>query len=471
MRPIKKSSSGLLLPEKMSLLKLGLIGNRPSFAYNKIKEKADRIEFELERKKDIIVKLQNEINEKDKELKLLLKSNKKKKNQFQNTIKIIEQIIKLCEQKKDNEIKIESENKNDIKQKTISNFENTLYSQNSKENIKSINSDNDNDTDNYNKTNAKTFYTTNNNYSKKGKSLPKIKNHKNILTIKTCNFNKRKKFKENILYVNTLRNRIDTLNDQIGKKDGEINILKNNTNTSSYAKLQEDFLLNYNKLSEIKEKNLSMLSKLDDISENFFIAKDENYTLKTKLDEFQEKFYDYKKHIKKKNKELENKLNIYTEKNNECLLSHINKADLLKFNGNKSKLSELEALNDITTKEINEIEKEINNKSGSIKYINKEIDKLLNEKNQIIEKNSENNTKKENLQKEKDILEKKNKELMDINKEIKSKLKEKENEYINEIYKIGDLKILINNKDKEIDELKKEIINLRNSKKIYYNFL
>ena len=450
----------------MSLLKLGLIGNRPSFAYNKIKEKADRIEFELERKKDIIVKLQNEINEKDKELKLLLKSNKKKKNQFQNTIKIIEQIIKLCEQKKDNEIKIESENKNDIKQKTISNFENTLYSQNSKENIKSINSDNDNDTDNYNKTNAKTFYTTNNNYNKKGKSLPKIKNHKNILTIKTCNFNKRKKFKENILYVNTLRNRIDTLNDQIGKKDGEINILKNNTNTSSYAKLQEDFLLNYNKLSEIKEKNLSMLSKLDDISENFFIAKDENYTLKTKLDEFQEKFYDYKKHIKKKNKELENKLNIYTEKNNECLLSHINKADLLKFNGNKSKLSELEALNDITTKEINEIEKEINNKSGSIKYINKEIDKLLNEKNQIIEKNSENNTKKENLQKEKDILEKKNKELMDINKEIKSKLKEKENEYINEIYKIGDLKILINNKDKEIDELKKEIINLRNSKKI-----
>ena len=466
MRPIKKSSSGLLLPEKMSLLKLGLIGNRPSFAYNKIKEKADRIEFELERKKDIIVKLQNEINEKDKELKLLLKSNKKKKNQFQNTIKIIEQIIKLCEQKKDNEIKIESENKNDIKQKTISNFENTLYSQNSKENIKSINSDNDNDTDNYNKTNAKTFYTTNNNYSKKGKSLPKIKNHKNILTIKTCNFNKRNKFKENILYVNTLRNRIDTLNDQIGKKDGEINILKNNTNTSSYAKLQEDFLLNYNKLSEIKEKNLSMLSKLDDISENFFIAKDENYTLKTKLDEFQEKFYDYKKHIKKKNKELENKLNIYTEKNNECLLSHINKADLLKFNGNKSKLSELEALNDITTKEINEIEKEINNKSGSIKYINKEIDKLLNEKNQIIEKNSENNTKKENLQKEKDILEKKNKELIDINKEIKSKLKEKENEYINEIYKIGDLKILINNKDKEIDELKKEIINLRNSKKI-----
>ena len=450
MRPIKKSSSGLLLPEKISLLKLGLIGNRPSFAYNKIKEKADRIEFELERKKDIIVKLQNEINEKDKELKLLLKSNKKKKNQFQNTIKIIEQIIKLCEQKKDNEIKIESENKNDIKQKTISNFENTLYSQNSKENIKSINSDNDNDTDNYNKTNAKTFYTTNNNYSKKGKSLPKIKNHKNILTIKTCNFNKRNKFKENILYVNTLRNRIDTLNDQIGKKDGEINILKNNTNTSSYAKLQEDFLLNYNKLSEIKEKNLSMLSKLDDISENFFIAKDENYTLKTKLDEFQEKFYDYKKHIKKKNKELENKLNIYTEKNNECLLSHINKADLLKFNGNKSKLSELEALNDITTKEINEIEKEINNKSGSIKYINKEIDKLLNEKNQLIEKNSENNTKKENLQKEKDILEKKNKELIDINKEIKSKLKEKENEYINKIYKIGDLKILIKIKIKKL---------------------
>ena len=470
MRPIKKSSSGLLLTENINLIKLGLINKGPSVAYNKNQEKADRIEFELEKQKDIIVKLQQEINEKDKELNLILKHNKIQKNKFQKTIKIIEQVLKLCEEKKENEIKIELDDKNDIKHKTITNnnFDHTLYSQNSKDNFKTINNlENDNDTDNYNKTNIKTFYTTNNNYNTKEKSLPKIKSQKNKLTINTqFNFNKVNKFKENTLYVNTLRSRIGLLNTQIGKKDGEINSLKINTNTSSYSKLQEDFLSNYNKLSEIKQKNISMLSKLDDISENFFFAKDENYNLKIKLNEFQEKFYNYKKNIKKKNIELKNKLEIYEEKNTECIFSHLNIGNLSKYNRNRSKLSEVETLNDITNKEINEFEKEIKNKNGDIKYINKEIDKLNIEKKELIEKNSDLNIKIKNLEDEKEILNKKNKELTQINKEIKSKLKEKENEYINEIYKIGDIKIVINNKDKEIEELKKEILNLRNSKNI-----
>ena len=470
MRPIKKSSSGLLLTENINLIKLGLINKGPSVAYNKNQEKADRIEFELEKQKDIIVKLQQEINEKDKELNLILKHNKIQKNKFQKTIKIIEQVLKLCEEKKENEIKIELDDKNDIKHKTITNnnFDHTLYSQNSKDNFKTINNlENDNDTDNYNKTNIKTFYTTNNNYNTKEKSLPKIKSQKNKLTINTqFNFNKVNKFKENTLYVNTLRSRIGLLNTQIGKKYGEINSLKINTNTSSYSKLQEDFLSNYNKLSEIKQKNISMLSKLDDISENFFFAKDENYNLKIKLNEFQEKFYNYKKNIKKKNIELKNKLEIYEEKNTECIFSHLNIGNLSKYNRNRSKLSEVETLNDITNKEINEFEKEIKNKNGDIKYINKEIDKLNIEKKELIEKNSDLNIKIKNLEDEKEILNKKNKELTQINKEIKSKLKEKENEYINEIYKIGDIKIVINNKDKEIEELKKEILNLRNSKNI-----
>ena len=72
-----------------------------------------------------------------------------------------------------------------INQKTDNDFFN--FTEKPLENLKSINIDGDNDidNDNYNKTNLKTFYTTNNNYNKKEKSLPKIKSPKSKLIINT----------------------------------------------------------------------------------------------------------------------------------------------------------------------------------------------------------------------------------------------------------------------------------------------
>ena len=183
MRPIKKSNSGLLLPKKIGLLRLI---NGPTVAYNKNQEKANQIEFELEKQKDNLRKLQIELNEKDKELNSILNINKHKRGKFKKTIALIETILKICESKKENELKIETEIDNIQK----SNYD--LFNEKSPKNFKTINIDNDND--NCNKTNLKTFYTTNMNYNKDEQSLPKIKSPRNKLAIKTnYNFNPKKK--------------------------------------------------------------------------------------------------------------------------------------------------------------------------------------------------------------------------------------------------------------------------------------
>ena len=462
MRPIKKSSSGLLLTQKNNLFKLG---NYSSVAYNKHQEKANIFEFELERHKDTIIKLEIELNEKNKELKEILTKNRMKKNKFQMTINIIEQLLKICDKKKEEETDKESDNI-----KTLNQFNFTINSEKSKDNFKSINIENDNETDNYNKTNRNTFYTTNNNYNKNKKSLPKIKSPNRKLAINTnSNFSTKKKFND-ILYMNTLRKRIDTLNDEIGKKDGEIDKLKIKNNFLNYSKLQTDFISNYNSLGEMKSKNVLMLSKLDDIAENFFFEQENNKNLKIRLSDFQEKFYDYKNNINKKINDLENKLKIYEKKNKECLYYHLNKDNFLKnnkslFEQNKSEAERIESIKI----ELNELKKENNKKSESIINLKKEIENLIEKKITLNNKNLDKNADIEKLKEQIILLNKKYKEIFGKNKEMKKKLKESENNYINEIYEIGDIKNKIIKADKNIDSLKKEIEKLKNSKKYKFS--
>jgi len=464
MRPIKKSNSGLLLPRNIHILH---ITNGSSVAYNKNQQKANQLEFELEKQKDNIVKLQLELNEKDKELNRIIKLNKTKKNKFKKIITLIETILNLCNKQKKKELKIEIDTDNN--QKTDNDFFN--FTEKPLENLKSVNIDGDNDidNDNYNKTNLKTFYTTNNNYNKKEKSLPKIKSPKSKLIINTnYNFNPKKKFKD-ILYVNTLRNRINTLNEKIEKKDGEINQLKCNNNICTFSKLQTDFISNYNKFNEIKKKNALMLSKLDDLAETYFFEKEENNNLKLKLQDFEQQFYDYKNIICSKINILNNKINYYENKNIECLLYHNNKGKTHQINKifndeNKSKLTEAENIIERKNKELNEIQIEIENRNDHINYIIKEIENLKNAKNKLNDTISDNINNIEILKKSKELLYKKNQEYNNINKDLNVKLKEKDNNFFNQSNKVNEIKNTINEKDKEINKLKKEIESLKINK-------
>ena len=451
MRPIKKSNSGLLLPKKKGLLRLI---NGPTVAYNKNQEKANQIEFELEKQKDNLRKLQIELNEKDKELNAILNINKHKKRKLKKTIALIETILKICESKKENELKIETEIDNIQK----SNYD--LFNEKSPKNFKTINIDNDND--NCNKTNLKTFYTTNMNYNKDEQSLPKIKSPRNKLAIKTnYNFNPKKKIKD-ILFVNTLRCRIDSLNDIIEKKEGEIDKLKTNNNTCNFTKIETDYIMNYNELNDIKQKNALMMTKLDDLAEIYFYEKEENYKLRKKLENFELQFYDYTNIVSNKNNELNKQLKYYDNKNIECLLYHSNKGKFFNvsqniFEMNKSKLIEAESMIEKKNKELNELQNEIEKNKKFIKNISREIENIKIERNKINGKITDYMEKIENSKKRKDLLHKKYKELSKINKDLKNQFEEKENNYCYQNDKIKEIKKKINEKDEEIIQLKKEI--------------
>jgi hypothetical protein len=429
-------------------------------AYNKNQEKANQIEFELEKQKDNLRKLQIELNEKDKELNSILNINKHKRGKFKKTIALIETILKICESKKENELKIETEIDNIQK----SNYD--LFNEKSPKNFKTINIDNDND--NCNKTNLKTFYTTNMNYNKDEQSLPKIKSPRNKLAIKTnYNFNPKKKIKD-ILFVNTLRCRIDSLNDIIEKKEGEIDKLKTNNNTCNFTKMETDYIMNYNELNDIKQKNALMMTKLDDLAEIYFYEKEENYKLRKKLENFELQFYDYTNIVSNKNNELNKQLKYYDNKNIECLLYHSNKGKFFNvsqniFEMNKSKLIEAESMIEKKNKELNELQNEIEKNKKFIKNISREIENIKIERNKINGKITDYMEKIENSKKRKDLLHKKYKELSKINKDLKNQFEEKENNYCYQNDKIKEIKKKINEKDEEIIQLKKEIEMLKTS--------
>ena len=461
MHSIKKSSSGFQI-----------IGGKfgiSSVAYNKSIQKIYQLEFELERQKETMIKLQLELDQKNEELNSILSKNKKKKNKFHKTIKLIEEVLKICDNKKlDRNNSKEKEVKNDneeMKRKAEINF--NLYNEKLKEDFKSINSDN-------NDMNVKTFYKTNNNYIKRKASLPKNKSHKKKLTIKTnYNFNlkKKKKIKE-LQYVSTLKNKINLLNDKLEKKHGEILKLQNNNTISNFSKLQNDFILNCDKLNEFKMKNLNMLSKLVDIEDIYFDAKEQNNKLKIKLGDFVEQFNDYKCIITQKNKTLENKLKTIEDKNIDCILYHKNDKDNKNRNkslfdgnlANRSKLTETESILFRKGKEVKEIRKDIDSKNININIYKKEIEQLNKKKSELNDKNVKNKDNIESLNKKKLDLNNKYKEYQEKNKDLKKKLNESENKYKLEINKINEIKDNINNKNKEIEKLKKEIEEIKNLK-------
>ena len=462
MHSIKKSSSGFqIIGDKFGI---------SSVAYNKSIQKIYQLEFELERQKETMIKLQLELDQKNEELNSILSKNKKKKNKFHKTIKLIEEVLKICDNKKldknnskEKEVEGVNDDNEEMKRKTEMNF----YNEKLKEDFKSINNDN-------NDMNVKTFYKTNNNYNKRKTSLPKIKSPKNKLTINTnynFNFKHKKKLKE-LQYVSTLKNKINLLNDKLEKKHGEILKLQNNNTISNFSKLQNDFISNCDKLNEIKKKNLNMLSKLVDIEDTYFDEKEQNNKLKIKLGDFMEQFNDYKCNITQKNKTLENKLKTIEDKNIDCILYHKNDKENKNrnkslFDGNlvnRSKLTETESILFRKGKEVKEIRKDIDNKNTNINIYKKEIDQLNKKKNDLNDKNVNSKDNIESLNKKKLDLNNKYSEYLEKNKDLKKKLNESENKYKIEVNKINEIKENINNKNKEIEKLKKEIEEIKNLK-------
>ena len=257
---MKNSNSGLLSNLKSNyFISNGLSDFSANLFQNS--ERVGILQFELDRTRDIIMKLRTEIFNKTKEISLLKVQKNKKDNEHQHIVKVLDDILKQCDQSTGTGFKA---------------IETYLNSLNPKLTIeqKSIKDD---------------------------ERLEDIKKmiHLNEEQYNTLN---------EIVQINKLKAQIIELNDELTKKEKEINIMKRNKNNPNYNKLKVNYVKNFNELKQIKRQNEIIKKRMEEATNMLMVKKEDNINLKNKLHEFQKKFKDYKEESSKKTESLSKNL-------------------------------------------------------------------------------------------------------------------------------------------------------------------
>ena len=262
----------------------------PQGTYNKAKEKISMLEFELERNRDIIISLRSELASKNKEISLLKVNKNKKSEEYQKTMRVIEEILKQCDQ---------STNAG------FNAIENSLANLEHSPN------------NNYFKGKKNNFNTINNNFNNNN-HLPQIGDMLHFTT-------QHKKIMKEMVFVSMLKNQINNLNEELAKKDEKINELKKNQNSTNFTKLQNNFIKNFNELAQVKKENEFMKTRIEDVHHLLMIEKEDNFNLKNKLQNFQDDYKFYKDNTTKKTTALENMLVKLKSQQRDCKIFHIRK--------------------------------------------------------------------------------------------------------------------------------------------------
>ena len=361
--------------------------------YSKNYEKALALEFELDRSRDIIMKLKNDLSKKNKEIHLLKINKITIEEEHYKTVKTLREFLKR------------SDNLTKATFKTIE---------------KNINENNNKDIGSPELE------------SEKEENFPNIKRR-----VKLQNKNKRKI--KDFIKIDSLKQHIYNLNEELTKKNNLIKELKNNKKATGYKELQNNFLSSCNEIKEMKKENMEIKSHINDVTNLLIMERDDNKNLKNKLQQFKQRFEIFKELSIQKVKKLDDELNIAKEKERNYNI---------KKNGEKSK----EKYNDyIKTLEYDEMKRKINEYQMNLKknndiikkykitnFINKEENKkLMNEQNDLIYEN--------------ETLKKENEEMKKLLIEYKKKVKYYEKE--EKIWK------------EENSELKKEIAKIQKNKK------
>ena len=460
---MKSSSSQFLKSLKGSFFNtLNTNEELPQGTYNKTKEKMSMLEFELERNRDIIIKLRAELASKNKEISLLKVNKNRKSEEYEKSMRVIEEILKQCDQS-------------------------TTAGYNAIEN-NLLNSDNNPNMNNKN-------------------NLPQIGDMLHFS-------NQHKKIMKEMVYVYMLKNQINNLNEELGKKNEKINQLKKNQNATNFTKLQNNFLKNFNELTQVKKENEYMKTKIEDVHHLLMAEKEDNFNLKTKLMEFQDQYRFYKDTTEKKTNALESMLSKFKERERDCRIFHIRKGtsvsakrpvirekkkttievqekqEIPNDDGNIKLNDELKKM----SKTMTELRNSQNSKDNIIKLLTKEkqnlndrislldtekkklllniesLNKQIKEGNNTI-KSLEKSIKEQAIDANKIIanLEKENKELKDNNEKIKNELDLKDSLIDEEKSKTNAVKELLKEQEDEnkklnlkIQELEKKIEELQN---------
>jgi hypothetical protein len=230
----------------------------------------------------------------------------------------------------------------------------------------------------------------------------------NIVVSKKTMLNRRRnKIKiQNFLKLDTLRQHINSLNEELMRKNNLITELQNNKKVRGYKELQKSLIKNCNQINEkLQEENYRIKNKCDSLIYLLKNEQNENRALKEKLRRFNERFVIFKELSINKVKKLDEELNIAKEKERNLNIRIIGDQDKEKIeNHNK-------------TEEYNNMKNRIMQNEIDLKKNGDIIRKYKNENLSIREENKK-------LKKEKVVLEINNNRLIKENEEMKNKIRE-----------------------------------------------
>ena len=230
----------------------------------------------------------------------------------------------------------------------------------------------------------------------------------NIVVSKKTMLNRRRnKIKiQNFLKLDTLRQHINSLNEELMRKNNLITELQNNKKVRGYKELQKSLIKNCNQINEkLQEENYTIKNKCDSLIYLLKNEQNENRALKEKLRRFNERFVIFKELSINKVKKLDEELNIAKEKERNLNIRIIGDQDKEKIeNHNK-------------TEEYNNMKNRIMQNEIDLKKNGEIIRKYKNENLNIRDENKK-------LKKEKVVLEINNNRLIKENEEMKNKIRE-----------------------------------------------
>ena len=343
-------------------------------------DNSDRVksqEIELEHCKDVIIKLKKQLYDSRNEVQLLKINKIILENEHYKTINNLKEFLK-------NSDPAEREKYKSIEQNYNYNSENDDYFDKPK-----------NTEDNAKETNEI---------------------EENIVISKKTMLNRRKnKIKiQNYLKLDSLRQHINNLNEELMKKNNLITELKNNKKVRGYKELQKSLIKNCNQINEkLQEENIEIRNKCEELLNLLKAEQNENRALKEKLRHYNQRFVLFKELSINKVKQLDQELNIAKEKERNLNIKLIGDQD-------KEKIE-----NHYKTEEYNNMKNKINQCEIDLKK-NNELVKKYKMENLTLKEDKKKNKK------EKGVLEIKNNKLTKENEEMKNKIKEM-NKKINEL--------------------------------------
>ena len=343
-------------------------------------DNSDRVksqEIELEHCKDVIIKLKKQLYDSRNEVQLLKINKIILENEHYKTINNLKEFLK-------NSDPAEREKYKSIEQNYNYNSENDDYFDKPK-----------NTEDNAKETNEI---------------------EENIVISRKTMLNRRKnKIKiQNYLKLDSLRQHINNLNEELMKKNNLITELKNNKKVRGYKELQKSLIKNCNQINEkLQEENIEIRNKCEELLNLLKAEQNENRALKEKLRHYNQRFVLFKELSINKVKRLDQELNIAKEKERNLNIKLIGDQD-------KEKIE-----NHYKTEEYNNMKNKINQCEIDLKKNNELVKKYKMENLTLKEDNKK-------FKKEKGVLEIKNNKLTKENEEMKNKIKEM-NKKINEL--------------------------------------